>query len=206
MEMLMRTLKFSVDTKDSGILINKDSQESIKIIGYADSSFATDKDTRLSVTGYVIYSNNSIIAWKPKNQSSITLSSTESEHVALSKCLMEMIFIKQVCESVNKPIQTPMILHTDNTGSIGIFRNATTSGRTRHVDIRWNFIREWITKGWVIIKHISTKFNISDACAKNLNTEQHNNHSTHLVTDSDFKKFTSLNKNVAPLCTCAELD
>ena len=51
MDMLMRTLKFVVDTKDSVILIKKDTQEPIKLIGYTDSSFATDKYTRLSVTG-----------------------------------------------------------------------------------------------------------------------------------------------------------
>jgi len=100
-------------------------------------------------------------------------------------CLMEMIFIKQVCKSVNQPIQTPMILYTNNIGAIGMCHNATTSGSIRHVDIMWHFIREWITKGWVIIKHVSTKFNVSDACNKNLNTEQHKNHSTNLITDWD---------------------
>ena len=175
MELLMRTLKFTADTKDSGILIRKDTQEPIKLIGYEDSSFATDKYTRISVTGYVIYANKFIIAWKSKIQSSVTLSNTKSEYVALSMCLMEMIFIKQVCKSVNQPIQTPMILYTNNIGAIGMCHNATTSGSIRHVDIMWHFIREWITKGWVIIKHVSTKSNVSDACNKNLNTEKKNN-------------------------------
>ena len=68
MNMMLRVLKYAVDTKDYGIIIRPAEPGPIEIIGYSDSSFANNKETQQSVTGYAIYANNSLITWKSKSQ------------------------------------------------------------------------------------------------------------------------------------------
>ena len=95
----------------------------MNIIGFANSNYANDKDTHQSVTGYVIYVKNSLIAWKFKIQPAVTLYSNEAEYVTVSMCLAEMLFIKQVLNSMHTEVQLPMTLFCDNTGAIGHCHN-----------------------------------------------------------------------------------
>ena len=81
----------------------------MNIIGYADSNYANDKDTCQSVTGYVICVNHPIVSWKSKMKPAVALSSTEAEYVALSMCLSEMLFIKQVLDSMHTEVQLPRV-------------------------------------------------------------------------------------------------
>jgi len=178
---MQRLLKYIMHTKDKGLLIKKSSQGPLTIQGYSDSNYANDKDTRQSVTGYVIYVNETLVAWKSKMQPGVTLSSTEAEYVALSMCLSEMLFIKQVLESIYIPINLPMTLFCDNTGAIGLCHNYATTGRTRHVDIRWHFIREHIEKKNVQVIYKNTQDNRADPMTKNVSHTIFQRHETDLV-------------------------
>ena len=63
---------------------------------YNDSDYAGDADTRKSVSGFMIYVNGCLIAWKSKGQKSVTLSSTEAKYVAISEESTEILFIAGV--------------------------------------------------------------------------------------------------------------
>jgi hypothetical protein len=68
--------------------------------GISDSSFGEDKDTRISVYGYVVYFCGAPVATKSKLGKSVTLSSTEAEHFAVSEVAKEILFIKQLLETI----------------------------------------------------------------------------------------------------------
>ena len=178
---MQRLIKYIMQTKDKGLLIKKSSQGPLTIQGYSDSNYANNKDTRQSVTGYVIYVNETLVAWKSKMQPGVTLSSTEAEYVALSMCLSEMLFIKQVLESIYIPINLPMTLFCDNTGAISLCHNYATNGRTIHVDIRWHFIREHIEKKNVQVVYKNTQSNRADPMTKNVSHTIFQHHETDLI-------------------------
>ena len=136
--LMQRLLKYVIQNKDKSIQIYKKHPGKLNITAYSDSNYTNDKDSCQSVTGFVIYVNDTLVTWKSKMQPAVTLSSTESEYVALSMCLCEMIFIKHIIEELHLDLHHPMILYCDNTGTINLCHNYTTSGRTLHVDIRWH--------------------------------------------------------------------
>jgi len=180
---LSRLMDYILTTHKKGLLIKKSAPGPLKIIAYCDSNWASDKDTRRSITGSLIFVNDSLVAWKSKMQDSVSLSSSEAEYIAMSMCLMEMMFIYHLCESLQLVIELPMIIYCDNTGAISLCDNYSTTGRTRHIDIRWHYIRDKQAEGKVVIAHVHTKYNLADPLTKNVSTGCFQQHAPHLVTD-----------------------
>jgi hypothetical protein len=85
---------------------------------FSDSDYCVDKETRRSVTGYVIFLNGTPIAWRSKRQKNVTLLTTEAEYVALSEAARETKFIQQVLKSLNFEVELPIKMFVDNVGTI----------------------------------------------------------------------------------------
>ena len=111
-----------------------------------------------------------------------TLSSTEAEYVAVSEVCSEILFVKQVLEFLGVKIKTPIIVKVDNIGAIYLANSATTSTRTKHVDARYHFVREFVEDGILQIIFVKSEENIADIFTKNLSQEGHEKHSEELVT------------------------
>ena len=137
-------------------------------MGFSDSNYATDKDGRRSISGFAIYYHGALVSWKSKMQQCVTLSSTEAEYVAAAKCVSEMEFVRQVVESMGMNIQLPMTLYVDNTGAINLAENWSTTGRTKHIDVRFHYLREMSEQGMIEIKFVKSERNVSDIFTKNL--------------------------------------
>ena len=106
----------------------------------SDSDFASDKETRISVFGYIIYFCGILIAWRSKGMKSVVLSTTEAEYMALSEVVKELKFIVQLLQTMNIEVELPITVHVDNVGAIWLSNNRTTSDRTKHIDIRTSFV------------------------------------------------------------------
>ena len=137
------------------------------IMVYTDSDYAGDRDTRVSVTGYIMYVRGVPVCWKSKGQRSVTLSSTEAEFVALSEAVKEIKFVVQVMESVGMEVRLPIIVRVDNVGAIHLSNNLSTSQRTKHIDVRYHFIREFVEDGFIKIFFVWTIENDADIFTKN---------------------------------------
>ena len=70
------------------------------MIAFSDSDYATDPETRVSITGYILYFMGAPISWRSKSQKGVTLSSSEAEFVALSECAKEVKFVWMLLESM----------------------------------------------------------------------------------------------------------
>ena len=118
----------------------------------SDSDFASDKETRISVFGYIIYFCGIPIAWRSKEMKSVVLSTTEAEYMALSEMVKELKFIVQLLQTMNIEVELLITVHVDNVGAIRLSNNCTTSDRTKHIDIRTSFVKEYQEDGKIIIK------------------------------------------------------
>jgi hypothetical protein len=119
------------------------------IQAFSDSDYAGDKDTRLSVSGFVIYICGNADAWRSKAQRNVTLSSSEAEYVAVSEVCAEVMFVKQVIEFLNIKLELPIKILMDNVGAMFLTENQSMSQRTRHIDVRYHFIRDYVEDGVV---------------------------------------------------------
>jgi len=78
---MLRVIKYTIDTRDLALKIqptDAESDGSWTIVVYCDSDYAGDKETRVSIAGFVIYLLGVPISWKSKGMKSVTLSSSEA--------------------------------------------------------------------------------------------------------------------------------
>ena len=140
-----------------------------QITGYVDANWAEDKANRKSVTGYAFFISGGAIVWKSKQQTSITLSSCEAEYTALAAAIQETVYLLQLVESAEIPLDNYTInLLEDNQSAIALARNPLTSSRTKHVDIRLHFVREILRRGSVVLHHCPTSKMVADILTKSL--------------------------------------
>ena len=129
---MIRVIKYVLDTKMHALKLHpvKDSPSSAKfnLEGYSDSEFAGDRDTRVSVYGYITYFCGAPISWKSKASKSVTLSSTEAEYFASSETAKELIFITNLIKGFGEMnyLNLPLTLRVDNTGAIYLANNHST--------------------------------------------------------------------------------
>ena len=189
-KMLLRTISYIRDTKGYKLEMkpNKTGQFKWEIKAFSDSDYAGDSDGRKSVSGYVIFLNGMPVAWRSKQQRSVTLSSTEAEYVAVSEVMTEILFIREILEFLGVEIDFPILVHVDNIGAIYLAQQAGTSIRTKHVDTRYHFVREYIEDGVVKVIFVKSEDNDADLMTKNLADEKFQKHSEKLMKLDMMKK------------------
>ena len=101
----------------------------------------------------------------------MTLSSSEAEYVALSEVAKEVKFVYMVLQMLQIEVKLPIVVRVDNIGAIFMAENVTTSNRTKHVDVRFRFVNEFVTDGFIDIIFVKTKENIADIFTKNTSGE-----------------------------------
>ena len=144
--------------------------------GYCDSDFAGDTDTRRSVSGFVIYLCGAAISWRSKGQRSVTLSSTEAEYMSISEVATEILYVAGILKFLGISVEYPITVNVDNIGAVYLSKNATTGSRTKHIDIRYHFVREYIEDEILKVVFVRSENNHADIFTKNLNKEKFNEH------------------------------
>ena len=144
---------------------------------FSKSDFANDKETRISVYGYVIYFCGVPVAWKSKSMRSVVLSTTEAEYVAISEVVKEIIFIYQLLESMDVKVPLPIKVRVDNIGAIWLVNISGVSEQAKHVDTRARFVRAYVINEVVTIKFVKS----SDIMTKTQQSSNYHNAQVNLV-------------------------
>jgi hypothetical protein len=182
---MLRCIKYVLDTKSLGLKIwpSGIGGNPWNITCSTDSDYASDPETRRSVSGYIIYVHGVPICFRSKQQRCVTLSSCEAEWIALSEAVKDVVFLVRLCESINLKIKLPITVRVDNVGAIYMSQNITTSNNTKHVDIRSKWVKEYCENGTVKIVFVRSENNDSDIMTKNLSGPLHAKHAGRLVED-----------------------
>ena len=170
---MLRICKYVVETDFRKLIFKADEKhdEHWHVVSYCDSDFSGDRDTRKSVSGFLIYFMGCLIAWRSRSQKSVTLSSTEAEYVACSEAATEIIYVRNLLEFCGLKVEYPLMLNIDNIGAIYLAENATSSKRTKHVATRYHYVRDYIEDGILKVVFVRTAENQSDPDTKNLAVE-----------------------------------
>jgi len=161
------------------------------VVAFSDSDFGRDKETRISVAGFIVCFMGVPISWKSKGQKIVVLSSSEAEYVALSEAAKEIKFVYQVLISMDFKVKLPIVVHVDNLGTIFMSENVSVSQRTKHVDIRYRFVQEFVLDGFIKIIFVRTNNNDADIFTKNLGRDLHDCHSKKMVIEKGKFETTS---------------
>jgi hypothetical protein len=136
---------------------------------FCNSDWTRDPEKKVSVTGFIIHLLSVPICWRSKSQKGVTLSSTEAKYVAISEAIKELKFIYYLLIDLHIKVNLSIVVKKDNIGAIFMSKNASTVFRTRHVDTRYDFVREFIEGGFIKIEFVCSVENDSDLFTENVN-------------------------------------
>ncbi|XRB17681.1 retrovirus-related Pol polyprotein [Pseudoscourfieldia marina] len=167
-------LRYLSGTINRGIKYNTNSNVPLKLIGYCDASWGDNHENRRSTSGYIFFLNGGPISWASYLQTTVALSTVESEVMALTEAIKEAIYIRRLLESLGAAQEGPTIIYTDSTGAEALVDHPTSHRRTKHIEIRREFIKFHIGHETVKIERVSTKDQLADILTKPLRQDIHN--------------------------------
>lgn len=139
------------------------------LIGYADANWAENRADRKSNSGYIFKLNGGTIIWNSKKQNTVALSSAEAEIIALSEATKEALWIKQLLAEIDQPVKTPIIIYEDNQSCKKFVENGKASNRTKHIDVKYLFTKDYINKQIISCEYCPTDDMTADIFTKPLN-------------------------------------
>ncbi|KAK9069158.1 hypothetical protein SSX86_013274 [Deinandra increscens subsp. villosa] len=160
-------LRYLAGSKDKGVVFGMGQHSSGKLVGYVDSDFAKDLDKYRSITGYVFLLYGNVVSWKATLQGVVALSSTEAEYMALTEAVKEAIWLSGFITELGIEVGDTCV-YCDNQGAIALSKNGVFHERTKHINVRYHFIREVISSRLLTVEYVNTSKNWADMFTKAL--------------------------------------
>ena len=166
-----RILRYLKGTADLGLLYERANPN---LAGYSDADWAGDINDRKSTSGYVFMLSGSAISWRSKKQTSVALSTAEAEYIALSSAAQEAIWLRQLFSDLCKDYEhsVPTSIYEDNQSTICMTKNNQSHGRSKHVDIKYHFVREQVEQQTINILYCRSEEMTADIFTKGLAINQ----------------------------------
>ena len=166
-------LRYIQKTLDVGLIFKKDDMVGQHVVGYCDSDYAGDLDKRRSTTGYVFTLARAQVSRKSTLQSTVALSTTEAEYMAITETVKEAIWLQGLLDDLGFG-QKQVTLFCDSQSAIHLVNNQVYHARTKHIDVRYHFVREIIEEDGVLVQKIKTDDNPADMLTKVVTTIKFN--------------------------------
>ncbi|HSG20220.1 MAG TPA: Ty1/Copia family ribonuclease HI, partial [Burkholderiaceae bacterium] len=147
----------------------------LRLIAYTDADWATDSETRRSVTGVAIMLAESgpAVQARTKGQSTVALSSTEAEYVASATGAQDVVYLTMLLTELglDQHVGLPATMRVDNESALRLIDKPGAHDRTKHVSLRHRFIAELVKSGGLKVEHVGTGEQVADVLTKPLGRE-----------------------------------
>ena len=134
---IMRYLKGTIHLG----LVYTEGEEKESLVGYSDSDMGADLGGRRSTTGMAFYLNESLITWCSQKQKTVALSSYEAEFMAATLAAMQALWLRNLMAELTATEPKVVPLFVDNNSTIALMKNPVFHGHSKHIDIKYHFIR-----------------------------------------------------------------
>jgi hypothetical protein len=164
----------------------------LRLEAYSDSDYASDPDTRKSISGGLILANGQPLHWFSQRQRIVAHSSSEAEYIAADQTMRQLVWLTQLAQQLRIKLQPrptrltisdkpatqyhdgtivpdtrpDISLRVDNTGAIAMARASGPTARTKHLDVRYHYIQDVVRNGTALLQHVDTKDQKADAFTK----------------------------------------
>lgn len=162
-----RVLKYLKGTSGYALALGNIESENL-LIGHADANWAEDRVNRKSNSGYIFQLYEGTISWSCKRQTCVALSSTEAEFVALSEACKEAVWIRRILADFGLPLNEPTTIFEDNQSCLKLIEEEKLSSKSKHIDTRFHFVKDYVEKGLVKCVYCPTGEMIADLLTKPL--------------------------------------
>ena len=159
---VMKILKYLKGTINFGLRFTRKKE----IIAYVDADYAGDEETRRSTTGFIITMGGTPTSWCSKLQHCVSTSTAESEYYSLSECSKHCIWYLNILKELDFKINFINII---NKATIYNSKNQSINPKTKHIDIRFHYVRELIKENKIKLNYVKSEKNLADGFTKYLN-------------------------------------
>jgi len=143
---------------------------------YVDAAYGNADNKRLT-TGYVFLVADRAITWSLKKQIATALSLTEAEYVALSESVQEACWLQSLYDELGLlPKESPTLVLGDNEGAIALTKNPQFHKRSKHIEIRWHWVREQVQQGTINVESCQDPEQMANVLTKALPHPKHKKH------------------------------
>ncbi|GJX88498.1 retrovirus-related pol polyprotein from transposon TNT 1-94 [Tanacetum coccineum] len=158
-------LKYLRGTANVGLVYGTDRGNHVDVTGFVDSDYAKDPDKGRSITGYAFLVQGCVVSWKAMLQHVVALSTTEAEYMAFTGAVKKSIWLRGLLEELGVELNT-VAVNCDNQGAIHLSWNHVFHEWTKHINVRYHFIREVLEAKTVKVLKVGTEHNVADALTK----------------------------------------
>ncbi|CAH9101308.1 unnamed protein product [Cuscuta epithymum] len=166
-----RILRYLKGTVNLGLWYPKES--GFYLVGYSDADFAGCKLDRKSTSGGAQFLGDKLVCWSSKKQNCVSTSTAEAEYVAAASCCSQILWMRTQLKDYGFTFSHIQI-YSDSQSAIAITCNPVHHSRTKHIDLRYHFIKDHVEKGTVDMYFVSTKLQLADIFTKALDEKRFN--------------------------------
>ncbi|GJU70685.1 retrovirus-related pol polyprotein from transposon TNT 1-94 [Tanacetum coccineum] len=165
-----RIFRYLKDSINMGLWYPKDT--GFELTAFLDSDHAGCLDSRKSTSGGIQFlGGDKLVSWSSKKQDCTSMSSAEAEYVSLSACCAQVLWLRtQLTDYGFHFDKIPM--YCDSKAAIAISCNPVQHSRTKHIDVRYHFIKEHVEKGIVELFFVGTEYQLADLFTKALSEDR----------------------------------
>jgi hypothetical protein len=161
-----RIFRYLKGTMDYGLWYPKNHNFPLSV--YSDVDWANYVDERKITSGGAFFLGDSLVSWLSKKQGSISLSTIEDEYIVAATCCTQVLWMIQTLANLEVKCTASIPIHCDNTSAISLSKNHVFHSKTKHIPIKYHFLREQVTNTVVSLHYIPSKDQIVDIFTKPL--------------------------------------
>jgi hypothetical protein len=136
---MKRIMRYLVYTPKFGLWYHKGS--TFDLIGYSNADYVGCKIDRKSTSGTCQFLGRSLVSWASKKQNSVALSTAKDEYIDVGHCCVQLLWMRQTLRDYGYKLSKVPLLY-DNESAIRMADNPVEHSRTKHIDIRYHFLRD----------------------------------------------------------------
>jgi hypothetical protein len=162
-----RVLRYLAGTQGHGLHYARHTKGPPRLVGYSDANLGGDIDDRKSTSGIVFFLGGNPITWQATKQRIVALSSCEAEYVAAAAAACQGWLARLLTDMVGTEYGVSELL-VDNQSAIALSKNPVFHERSKHIDVRYHFIRDCVDEGSINIDYTATENQLADILTKAL--------------------------------------
>nr|GEU89500.1 retrotransposon protein, putative, Ty1-copia subclass [Tanacetum cinerariifolium] len=169
-------LRYLRNTKDRFLVYG--GEKELRVTGYCDAGWQTDKDDSRSQSGWVFLLNRGVVTWKSSKQDTVADSTCVSEYNAACEASKEAIWMKNFIGDLGVVpiVHDPIEIFCDNESAVALTKEPKDHGKSKHIERKYHFVRSKVEEGHVIVKDIRSEDNPADPFTKALAKPKHDEH------------------------------
>ncbi|KAH9735468.1 Integrase catalytic domain-containing protein [Citrus sinensis] len=175
-----KVLRYLQATKD--FVLTYQQSDYLNIVGYSDANFTGCLEDKKSTSGYIFMMAGGAISWKSVKQTLIASSTMEAEYVVCFEATRQALWMQNFIIGLDciLAVPRPLKIYCDNSAAVSFSHNTGSSSRSKHIDIKYLFVREKIALSCVSVEYILTELMLADPLTKALAPKVFREHVTHM--------------------------